>query len=74
MSARKEPEILISQDESAALRELIARASEGQLVVDIAESAPETSDDADNGLKPLPDIAPIKIDPIVPVNEEGVRQ
>ena len=72
---RNEPEILISQSESAALRRLIARASEGQIVVDLSAPAPEATADADIELKPLPEIQPIKIDPIVPVDgEEGVRQ
>ncbi len=71
---RNEPEILISQSESAALRRLIARASEGQIVVDLSAPAPEATADADIELKPLPEIQPIKIDPIIPVNgEEGVR-
>jgi hypothetical protein len=74
-NAHREPEILISQSESAALRQLIARASEGEIVVDMAlQSAEEASSDGETALKPLPEIEPIKIDPIVPVNGEGVRQ
>jgi hypothetical protein len=70
----EEPEVLISQSESAALRRLLARASEGQIVVDVSSaSIPDSSEE----LQPAPEIVipPLKIDPLVPVNgEEGVRQ
>ena len=72
--ARKEPEILISQSESAALRRLIARASEGQIIVDVFSAS---ASDSSGELQPLPEITIplLKIDPLVPVNgEEGVRQ
>jgi hypothetical protein len=72
VASRKEPEILISASESAALRRLIARASEGLIVVN--DPTPPASE-LGGELKPLPEIEPLKIDPIVPVNgEEGVRQ
>jgi len=71
IASRKEPDVLISPEESAALRRLIARASEGQIVVnDSATPAPGLGGE----LKPLPEVEPVKIDPIVPVNGEGVRQ
>jgi hypothetical protein len=74
--ARKEPEILISQSESAALRRLIARASEAQIVVnDSPLSASDSGPDPSAAVQPLPEIQPLKIDPIVPVDgQEGVRQ
>jgi hypothetical protein len=72
VASRKESEVLISPEESSALRRLIARASEGQIVVN---DSPPTASELGGELKPLPEIEPLKIDPIVPVNgEEGVRQ
>jgi negative regulator of sigma E activity len=73
-NAHREPEILISQSESAALRRLIARASEGQIIVDVFSAS---ASDSSGELQPLPEITIplLKIDPLVPVSgEEGVRQ
>jgi hypothetical protein len=66
-----EPEILISPTESAALRQLIARASQGRIAAEFLEPAAE----ADAAVAPLPEIKPLDIEPVVPVNgEEGDRQ
>ena len=73
--ARKEPEILISQSESAALRRLIAGTSEGEIVVNVSADETQASAGADIVLEPLPEIQPIKIDPIIPADsEEGGRE
>ena len=75
VASHKEPEVLISPEESAALRRLIARASDGQVVVNVVNDSTPPADALGEDLKPLPEIEPVKIDPIVPVNgEEGVRQ
>ena len=67
----KEPEILISPSESAALRRLIARASqEAVVVIPVALPEPTLGEE----IKPLPEIEPIKVDPITPVDGEGDRQ
>jgi hypothetical protein len=73
---RNEPEILISQSESAALRRLMVRASEAPIVVnDSPWSASDSGPDPSHAVQPLLEIQPLKIDPIVPVDgQEGVRQ
>ena len=67
-----EPELLVSREESDALRRLLARASQHPIVVDTLVL--DAADPVD--LAP-PEIAiePIKIEPLVPqTNGEGVRQ
>ena len=72
-SAHAEPEVLISQDEAAALRQLMARAGEGRLVV--GPAIVQTSSVQADALPPEISIALIKIDPLnSPNGEEGVRQ
>jgi len=69
----EEPEVLIAQDEAAALRRLLARASEGQIIG--ASLVADASDVAGDLMPPEITISPIKIDPLIPGNgEEGVRQ
>jgi hypothetical protein len=76
LAVREEPEILISPSESAALRRLIVRASEAQVVVNgSSPSATDSGPSPSDAVQPLPEIQPLKIDPVMPVNgEEGVRQ
>ena len=73
--AHAEPEVLVAQDEAAALRRLFARASQGHLLgASFASEPPEAAGDV-MSLEIEIAIAPIKIDPLMPVNgEEGVRQ
>jgi hypothetical protein len=68
-----EPEVLIAQDEAAALRQLLARAGEGRIVG--ASPATDASGATVDLMPPEIMIPPIKIDPLMAVNgEEGVRQ
>jgi hypothetical protein len=69
----REPEVLIAQDEAAALRQLLARAGEGRIVG--ASPATDASGATVDLMPPEIMIPPIKIDPLMAVNgEEGVRQ
>ena len=69
---RTEPEVLVDAGEAAALRRLFSRSSEGRIDPWAFEEAPQV-------IAALPvaneiEIAPITIEPLVPVNPEGARQ
>ena len=68
-----EPEVLVSADEAAALRQLFARGADGRLELTLASAVPAGNTDL---LPPEIAIPLIKIEPLVPpVNgEEGERQ
>ena len=67
-----EPEVLLDAGEAAALRRLFSRSSEGRIDPWAFEEAPKVT-----AALPVPneiEIAPITIEPLVPVNPEGARQ
>ena len=69
---RTEPEVLIDAGEAAALRRLFSRSIEGRIDPWAFEETPQVT-------AALPvaneiEIAPITIEPLVPVNPEGARQ